>query len=486
MPFIAPVLLATAWAYATTLAPGITWANNGSDSGDLVTAAATAGIAHPTGYPTYLLLAKLFQALPWGNLALRTTLLSTTSALFTVLLVYILVQTLLPPQSWRTRIAASIAAIAAGFSPLFWSQAIIAEVYSLNALFVAFVLICTHHTMQQPPPTPFCWNHRVQALIAGLAFGNHITIAIPVLAWLVARVYATAPAHRLRRTVQQAGWIAAGLLVYLYLPLRAAAHPPVNWGGADTWQGVWWVVSAQPYRELAFSLPPSFLGGRISAWASLLLQQAGVVGVIVGFAGLVYGGRHNRPFVWLTAGVAAAYSLFAITYNTADSYAYLVPVSLIFAAWIGLGVSVVLNLVARWNSRLVIVVAAGMLLALVLRAPATARQVDASSDRRAIAYATRVLETAPADAIVLTSSDRDTFGVWYYHYALGERPDIAVLVEPLLDFGWYRHNLRSVYPDIEIPPQRGEGWGESIAAANPSSRPLCRTVLEEERVIVCP
>jgi hypothetical protein len=190
--------------------------------------------------------------------------------------------------------------------------------------------------------------------------------------------------------------------------------------------------------------------------------------------------------VWLTAGVAAAYSLFAITYNTADSYAYLVPVSLIFAAWIGLGVSVVLNLVARWNSRLVIVVAAGMLLALVLRAPATARQVDASSDRRAIAYATRVLETAPADAIVLTSSDRDTFGVWYYHYALGERPDIAVLVEPLLDFGWYRHNLRSVYPDIEIPPQRGEGWGESIAAANPSSRPLCRTVLEEERVIVCP
>ncbi len=42
--------------YGMTLAPGLTWANSGADGGDLITAAATGGVPHPTGYPVYLLL----------------------------------------------------------------------------------------------------------------------------------------------------------------------------------------------------------------------------------------------------------------------------------------------------------------------------------------------------------------------------------------------------------------------------------------------
>src|SRR6478672_57766 len=63
-------------AYAYTLAPGVTWANDGADSGDLIAATATLGVAHPTGYPTYLLLARLFQLIPLGDLALRSTIFS--------------------------------------------------------------------------------------------------------------------------------------------------------------------------------------------------------------------------------------------------------------------------------------------------------------------------------------------------------------------------------------------------------------------------
>jgi hypothetical protein len=55
--------------YSSTLAPGLTWANSGSDGGDLIAAAATGGVPHPTGYPLYLLLARLFQILPVGSLA---------------------------------------------------------------------------------------------------------------------------------------------------------------------------------------------------------------------------------------------------------------------------------------------------------------------------------------------------------------------------------------------------------------------------------
>ena len=47
--------------YLGTLAPGLTWANFGSDEGDLIAASATGGVAHPTGYPVYLLAARVFK-----------------------------------------------------------------------------------------------------------------------------------------------------------------------------------------------------------------------------------------------------------------------------------------------------------------------------------------------------------------------------------------------------------------------------------------
>jgi len=61
--------------YLGTIAPGLTWANNGADGGDLITAAATGGIPHPTGYPVYMLLARFFLFLPLGSLAFGKNLL---------------------------------------------------------------------------------------------------------------------------------------------------------------------------------------------------------------------------------------------------------------------------------------------------------------------------------------------------------------------------------------------------------------------------
>ena len=77
--------------YIRTLAPGLTWANGGSDGGDLIAAAATRGIPHPTGYPLYLLLARLFQLLPVGSLAYRTNLMSAVFTTAASLLVYAVV-----------------------------------------------------------------------------------------------------------------------------------------------------------------------------------------------------------------------------------------------------------------------------------------------------------------------------------------------------------------------------------------------------------
>ena len=63
---LAILALSLSMVYWRTLAPGLTWANDGADGGDLITAAATGGVPHPGGYPLYILLARLFQFLPAG------------------------------------------------------------------------------------------------------------------------------------------------------------------------------------------------------------------------------------------------------------------------------------------------------------------------------------------------------------------------------------------------------------------------------------
>src|SRR5688572_250551 len=109
--------------YLSAMAPGLTWANGGGDGGDLITAAATGGIAHPTGYPLYLLLARLFQLLPVGTLAFRTNLMSAVVTALAAGLVYLIVSAYVSKTkslpSWPAGLGAGFAF---GLAPLVWSQ----------------------------------------------------------------------------------------------------------------------------------------------------------------------------------------------------------------------------------------------------------------------------------------------------------------------------------------------------------------------------
>ena len=62
------------------------------------------------------------------------------------------------------------------------------------------------------------------------------------------------------------------------------------------------------------------------------------------------------------------------------------------------------------------------------------------------------MNTAPANSIVLTSSDEDTIPLWYYHYGLKQRSDIQLVTLGLLQFDWYRASLIQNAPEIKLIP----------------------------------
>jgi len=462
------VVVITFMTYLLTLAPGLTWAHDGADGGDLATAVANLGIPHPPGYPTYILMGRLFAHLPLGDLAYRLNLMSAVMATLAVLGVYLSLIILLSrfssaPFRWRAVAAASTALMIA-FSPTFWSQALITEVYALNALFVSILIyLSLLSTIKRRSNLGIS---TLSAYLFGLSLGNHITMVLllPVLMLSFWRIGGrlVCPSSRRDYLIVLISF-ALGLSIYAYLPLRAAAKPMPNWGDPVTLDRFIWMISGGPYRQFVFGLPISHLPMRIAAWAGQLFAQFGVLGVLLGLLGFWRLLERARMWVLATLISTVLYSIYAIGYNTTDSYVYLIPSYIIFALWIGHGISEV----GRYLKDIVLrksdnrrgpkpITVESLALAVVIILPFSFlwknyHSIDLHNDREAATYGETVMTSVPAKAMIISASDAHTFALWYAQQIAYRRPDVIVLDRDLLQYDWYVNDLSVRHPDLSVP-----------------------------------
>ena len=503
--------LAALALYARTLAPGLTWAHHAADGGDLLAAALTAGVPHPSGYPTYQLLLRAAIALFPGEPARAGNWLSALSAAAAVALFADLAGRMLAGNGFKgaasgwSGLAALAAALTWAVSPILWGQAVVTEVYALNALAVVALLWLLWRWREAVDAGARDWPWLVGAgAVLGLGLGNHLTLLLilPGTAiWLCAgRRAAGRPLARELLTALAA--LAAGLAVYAYLPLTAATNPPVNWGDPQRPAQLWALISGQVYRGLLFGLPLAYLPGRVGAWSGEALRQlGGPWGVILALIGLWQLDRRLHAWWQATLLIAAAYSIYAIGYNTPDSFVYLIPASCVAALWLAAGLDWLVENAARAagavfttdaspHSRMRVVFVDGrpvllraILITLLLAVPAISaarfwHENDLSHDREAQDFVTRALADAAPDAIILTASDGPTFALWYAVYGLGQRPDVAPVNVNLVAFDWYRRALVGRHPELTaglrvFDPAQPAELAASLAELA-SQRPLYR------------
>jgi hypothetical protein len=406
--------------YLLTLAPTITWAHHGADGGDLVTAVARGSIPHPPGFPTYLLLGELFIRLPWGDPAWRLNVMSAVLAAGAAGLTAMVTRFLLPSASSGV---APVAGLALGLAPLFWSQAVITEVYAPAAFFAALVMVLA----LRGSPT---W---ALGLVWGLGMGTHPTLLFlaPLVAW------GTRGEKRLRRIVQ-VGLLALLSWGIMYGPvLLTRGGVPSPWGDVRTPAGWWALVSGRLYRGYLFGLPLTAWPRRLLAWAGLLARQFTPLGAMLAGLGWAWLWRQWRSFALASALAFGTFSLYAVGYDTADSLVYLAPALPVAALWLGAG----LARATEWLGRRLRQGAWALLLLPALQMLLFWRQMDLSGDQEAIAWAERVLQQAPPQAILLTAQDAHTFTLWCVHDVLGERPDVVVVDQDLWGQEIYRRMM---------------------------------------------
>ena len=456
------VFMLTFLLYFLTLAPTITWEHDGYDGGDLITSAYTLGIPHPTGYPTYMLVGRIFAQLPVGDVAYRMNLLSALCSALTVTLCYVISRALLD-TAVHALVAALSAALWLAASRVFWSQAIITEVYALNALFFAATVGLALAALAQGFNASASAERRrllgvlaPLALVYGLSLGNHLTMALcaPMLLYLSIALVR-------RRVLRAADWLLPcglfllGLCVYTYLPLRAGKEPLSNWGNPRTLQGFLWVVDGGIYRQFVLSLPLAHWPQRFLSWVHLLWQQFGPLGTALGLLGVGREWKQSPRRLAILLVTTGLYSAYAMLYNTTDSYVYLLPVYVIFPLWLAQGARFLIGVVASarrtrtvWPTTLTCIV----LLALPLQTLAVnLPSMNLRRDRAAYDYGTQALAQVPDRCIIFSGSDPHTFTLWYFARVVTVRSQVAVVDRDLLDYDWYVANLRQAYPWLQFP-----------------------------------
>jgi Flp pilus assembly protein TadD len=417
--------------YLLTLCPTVHW----GDSGELITAAYTLGIPHPPGHPLYAIVGKLFTLIPIGSIAYRVNLMSAFFGAVSCYLVYKITFDRLGDSPWRPAAALS-GALFFAFAPTVWDQSTVAETTTLHC---AFMMLLTFIGFRLASGK-IVWRNETSSLVLfsflyGLSMTNHVAgvFFVPSFIYLFLAVYGKkifAP----RLLFKMIGACLVGALVYLYLPIRSLADPPLDWGNPETLENFWWVVTARQFApNLKTEVSLLSLLWHLVVTGQNLLHQYSIAGCALGILGLPYLLRKQRQYVIFSFLVIAI--LCYIGLNAAFISAYFVPALALLAVAIGAGVQRSIEaalasferkeipLSALFQKAICGLLAAGFILPLGLHFD----EMDRSADYYALRYGHQVMDSLPEDSILFTGDGYALFILWYLTFCEGERPDILII-----------------------------------------------------------
>ncbi|MDJ0865645.1 MAG: DUF2723 domain-containing protein [Myxococcota bacterium] len=462
-----PLLALYGWTMPTTVTM--------EDAGLFLVTARFAGLAHPPGYPLYTMLAHAATWVPWGPVAVRVHCLSALFAIGACLALYRCARHL-----GVRRVAAVAGALAYGVSASFWSQAVVAEVYALHALFFfALLALALRLDGQLEPRVLYAF-----AFLYGLSLTNHWPLiglsSVPFAVLLYPRWR-----EGLRRAPAVLACFAAGLVPYLYLPLRSLAGPYFTaFGPVHTLGDLWWMVTRRGYA--AMDTPKS--STPLDAWRFIelffgrLVLEIGPLGFAAALIGLAVGWRAlpRRVFAALVLALLSSSVLFrAVSWGRfghveAEQFAViqLVPFGIL-----ALFAALSARALDRRRDRTVAFAGAVVVSAALVANWGTANR---RGDTFAADWAALVLESLPRDATLFLQGGLDTGPVAYLHHVEGVRPDVALYSQNGHLFGNRVFDARHDAPGAIVAAiedfvrDRGEVWapfrGPALEAAKIPAR----------------
>lgn len=426
---VAALVIANAWG---GLMPGVGfW-----DTGEFQTVLPIMGTAHPTGYPTYVLLGFVGNILltPIGEPAFRVTVLSLLAVAVAAGATVVLI---------RRLTGSTIIGIATGIglatTPVVWLNATRADPHPIHLAFVALLLLALVRWEQGRRELDQVHADRrlvLAAVLFGVAAGNHslTLLLVPPITLYVLSVEPGIWRRPLFIATCLGAAALAMVLVFLELPIRGGLIPaPLIYGRPATWEGFWYIVFAQQFQgsvgDVFADLPKKF--DQLLAFTN---GQLGLLALAIPPAFIVAARR--APRYTLLTGVALVITvLFNKAYANADIERYYLGPVLWVWTWIGILAAEIANLAAgiapaKHGQRAL--AAGAAIVGIVLLVPAIAdldarrHAADRSGDTGASQWLDDTLPAIAQDAVLVSWWSTST-PLWYAQLVDGQRPDITII-----------------------------------------------------------
>ena len=439
------------------------------DSPELITAAVTLGVAHAPGYPLFTMLGHLFSLLPFGPIPFRVNLLSAICDALTIGVVYLSALRLT-----RSQLAAAVAALLLAVNPTFWEWSVAAEVFPLNNLLAAVLILLLITWYEQPDRGVLLI---AAFFIAGLALTNHQTIVLLAPAFCFV-LWQRRSVLRARLLVIGIAAFIIGLLPYAYIPWAAAHHPVHNWGNISSFHDFVGLITRRSYGSSRLISTPGYIGGSPWLRIAVLGISFGSVGALLIIIGAIRAFRSAPWYFWfsLIAFVfAGPFFVWISDLNLSTAPAALFVLQRFFllsqvvlAPLAAFGVVSLAQFVTRslgsTPSLALRIVTATCLTAIVIAVATNYRRIDQSRNHIARRFGEDVFNTVRPNSILLVSGDGLAFPLMYLQKVenIGTATTLAVL--PLMLGEWYIRQFRDQHPDLAVPFDRYNPESDNLKA----------------------
>ncbi|MCX7832925.1 MAG: DUF2723 domain-containing protein [Ignavibacteria bacterium] len=451
--------------YIKTLAPDVFFV----DAGELATACAKLCIAHPTGYPLFTILGKVFALLPYGQevyvmnvvTAFYTAISISIYFFFSAFLIRLVIffknhntsktSNKLHLENYQIYFIATVSALILAFSRTWWDTATSIEVYNLHKIFLVLLIFTLYKAIFNQFLYPYKEDNKEKywilfAFLLGLSFGNHLsTLFLSIGVIYLYFAYNGFSKISFIRILILAIPFLAGLSIYIYLFLRAESAP-ISWGYPHNWENfirhvsgkqfsVWMFKSIETMKKqfvhfvsiypIEFSIPLFFLI---------------IIGIIKSFIS-------NYKLFFFQFLLFAFSILYGINYDIYDIDSYFLLAFLVSSMWILYALLFFVEIIKKYKLQFSFIYILSILPLLPLITNYSSN--DESDNYYVKDYMFNVFNSAKPNSIIMSTQwDFWVSASWYYQYVKGIRPDVIVIDKELLRRMWYLRHIKIHFPIV--------------------------------------
>lgn len=404
------------------------------DTGELQTIASTFDIGHPTGYPTYILLGKIWLTIfPFGSVAWRMNLFSAVCLSLACGFLFLLIR-----KITKNSAVSVLAGLVFGFGKPIWDMAVRAEVHSLHLLFTTLIIFVFYKIIVEKQSELLL----IVSLLIGLSIGNHM-LSVFFLPLLGLTVLLQIKSLNRKLLINSLLLFLLGISVYLLLPILSLVKEPlvINYK-IDNLTNFYRHVFGNDFSEFMHEWTKTSFKETILYYYSsfkTFLPPVFLIPVAIGF---FWGLKKLSKFTSLTLILFLSTLYFSLHYQNAILERYFITSFLIIIIWGFSSFSLIDETIGR-PSFLIFFLLIFMLFGEI---KTNYPLVDQSQNYQALTYAENTLGIVPKDSVI--------FSWWSYSTPL-----------------WYLTKVEKIRNDVTIINDGPEKWLELAKKFN-GTRPV--------------